>query len=78
MQTCILGGSDINPLELTVLSSGVRLYISCCVVLYNDPQWRTHQRNTVTRWGRAAAHSGDLFSFFCPSQHPRAFRDLLI
>lgn len=33
--------SDVNQLELTVLSSGVRLYISHCVVLHNDPQWRT-------------------------------------
>lgn len=35
------GGSDVNLLELTVLSSGVRLYVSRGVVLYNDPQWRT-------------------------------------
>lgn len=37
----IFGGhcSDFNQLELTVLSSGVRLYLSNCVVLHNDPQW---------------------------------------
>lgn len=36
-----LAQADVNQLELTVLSSGVRLYISQCVVLHNDPQRRT-------------------------------------
>lgn len=47
LYVCVfLGGycSDFNQLELTVLSSGVRLYISHCVVLHNDPQWRTLTR----------------------------------
>lgn len=44
MCVCVcLGGycSYFNHAELTVLSSGVRLYISHAVVLHNDPQWRT-------------------------------------
>lgn len=39
-----LAQADVNQLELTVLSSGVRLYISQCVVLHNDPQRRTQKR----------------------------------
>lgn len=66
MHTCILGGSDINPLELIVLSSGVRLYISCCVVLYNDPQWRTLSEEHSYKMGEGCSSLWRFILLFLP------------
>lgn len=61
----VLGGhcSDFNQLELTVLSSGVRLYISNCVVLHNDPQ-----RGDATNRTRFQDGGGQLLTWeiYCP------------
>lgn len=52
---CIWGGqscSDVNQLEQTVLSSGV---ISYCVVLHNDPQWRTLSKEHGNKMGEGCS-----------------------
>lgn len=57
---CVLGGycSDFNLLKLTVLSSGVRLYISHHVVLHNDPQWRTLSKEHGYKMGEGCSSLG--------------------
>lgn len=66
---CVFGGnycSDVNQLELTVLSSGVRLYISHCVVLHNDPQWRTLPKEHGCKMGEGCSSLGRYTLLFLP------------
>lgn len=64
MCACVSGGdcSDFNQLELTVLSSGVRLYISHCVVLHNDPQWRTLSKEHGYKMGGGLQLTLEIYS----------------
>lgn len=58
--------SDFNQFELTVLSSGVRLYISHCVVLHNDPQWRTLSKEHGYKMGEGCSSRRRFILLFLP------------
>lgn len=68
MCVCVLGGycSDFNQFELTVLSSGVRLYISHRVVLHNDPQWRTLSKEQGYKMGEGCSSLRRFILLFLP------------
>lgn len=76
-----LGGycSDHNQLKLTVLSSGVRLYISPVLSSIMTHNGRHYQRNTVTWWGegrRSLRRFALLFLPFTTSEGVRGSLEL--